>query len=347
MDVVDVLKIAANNGSENQKDLKHRFRFFEWCLLSTVPHLIMTRTNLDMDVLRTFVTGFELGSFARAADRLGRSQSAISTQLRKLEDQIGLPLVRKSGRGLALTPAGEALLSYARRMLELNDEAVDTVRGADLEGWVRLGLPQDFADSLLPAVLGHFARAHPKVRVEVQVDRSVPLAEKTLRGELDMALVWGDGIDMPNFPNGERVADVPIVWAGTPEWVTHRLAAPAEPLPLIAFVPPCTFRAAGIAALDAAGMPWRLAFTSPSLSGLWAAAEAGLGVTPRTRVSLPPNLTALDPRATGLPPLPTAPLSLHRAEADPSAAVQRLTTIVLETVHEALSSPATAFAQLP
>ncbi|WP_354679162.1 LysR substrate-binding domain-containing protein [Cupriavidus plantarum] len=292
------------------------------------------RTNLDMDVLRTFVTGFELGSFARAADRLGRSQSAVSTQLRKLEDQIGLPLVQKSGRGLALTTAGETLLSYARRLLELNDEAVDTVRGADLEGWVRLGLPQDFADTLLPAVLGRFARAHPKVRVEVQVDRSVPLAEKTLRGELDMALLWGD---LANFPNGERVADVPIAWIGTQDWATRRQSTPDEPLPLIAFIPPCTFRAAGIAALDAAGMPWRLAFTSPSLSGLWAAAEAGLGVTPRTTVSLPGTLTALDPSMAGLPPLPTAPLSLHRAEADPGAAVQRLTTIVLDTVREALA----------
>jgi DNA-binding transcriptional LysR family regulator len=124
------------------------------------------RTNLDMDVLRTFVTGFELGSFARAADRLGRSQSAVSTQLRKLEEQIGLPLVQKSGRGLALTTAGERLLSYAKRLLELNDEAVDTIRGSDLEGWVRLGLPQDFADTFLPAVLGRFSRAHPRVRVQ-------------------------------------------------------------------------------------------------------------------------------------------------------------------------------------
>ena len=140
------------------------------------------RTNLDMDVLRTFVTGFELGSFARAADRLGRSQSAVSTQLRKLEDQVGSPLVQKSGRGLALTTAGESLLSYAKRLLELNDEAVASVRGAEIEGWARLGLPQDFAESWLPAVLKRFSRAHPKVRMEVQVDRSVPLIEKTIKG---------------------------------------------------------------------------------------------------------------------------------------------------------------------
>src|ERR1700722_19005432 len=105
------------------------------------------RTNLDMDVLRTFVTGFELGSFARAADRLGRSQSAVRTQLGKLEDQVGRPLVQKSGRGLMLTTAGESLLSYARRILDLNDEALDRVRGGAVEGWVRLGLPQDFAET--------------------------------------------------------------------------------------------------------------------------------------------------------------------------------------------------------
>lgn len=292
------------------------------------------RTNLDMDVLRTFVMGFELGSFARAADRLGRSQSAVSTQLRKLEDQIGTPLVQKSGRGLALTTAGEALLSYAKRLLELNDEAVETIRGADLEGWVRLGLPQDFADTFLPAVLGRFARAHPKVRVEVQVDRSAPLIDKTLKGELDIALVWGDG---SAAPYGERVAELAIAWIGRPEaGAVNELGG--EPLPLVAFEPPCSFRSAGIAALDEAGIPWRLVFTSPSLSGLWAAAEAGLGVTVRTTISMPRALAALDPHTSGLPVLPPMPLALHRAEAESRPAVKRLTDIVLETVREAIAA---------
>ena len=166
------------------------------------------RTNLDMDVLRTFVTGFELGSFARAADLLGRSQSAVSTQLRKLEDQVGQPLVKKLGRGLSLTPAGESLLSYAMQMLELNNEAVDNVRGAEVEGWVRLGLPQDFAESWLPGVLAGFARAHPQVRVEVRTERYTLLIERTIKGELDLALAWGDGRDAPH---AETVAEVPIV----------------------------------------------------------------------------------------------------------------------------------------
>ncbi|CAB3761768.1 LysR substrate-binding domain-containing protein [Paraburkholderia solisilvae] len=292
------------------------------------------RTNLDMDVLRTFVLGFELGSFARAADRLGRSQSAISAQLHKLEEQIGTPLVQKSGRGLALTTAGESLLSYAKRLLELNDEAVETIRGADLEGWVRLGLPQDFADTFLPQVLGRFARAHPKVRVEVQVDGSARLIEKTLKGDLDVALAWGNN---PGTPHAEWVANLSISWVGRPDSGNIR-GLGAEPLPLVAFEPPCSFRAAGIAALDEASIPWRLAFTSPSLSGLWAAAEAGFGITVRTTIAMPRTLTVLDPLATGLPVLPPVPLSLHRTETAPRPVVRRLTEIVLETVLDEINA---------
>jgi len=286
------------------------------------------RTNLDLDVLRTFVTGFELGNFARAAERLGRSQSAISTQLRKLKDQVGVPLVQKSGRGLALTTAGESLLGYAKRMLDLNDEAVDCLRGADVEGWARLGLPQDFAESWLPAVLARFSRAHPKVRIEVQVDRSGPLVEKTMKGELDLALVWGDGL---NVPHAERVAELPICWIGRADWPGVPSLA-GEPVPFIAFAPPCAFRSAAVAALDKAGLPWRLVFTSPSLSGLFAAAEAGLGVTARTTIHMPKSLSVLDPKSTGLPALPSVPLALHHAEADPSPAVARLKDILLQTI---------------
>ena len=288
-----------------------------------------------MDVLRSFATGFELGSFARAADRLGRSQSAISTQLRKLEEQVGQKLVRKSGRGLALTTAGESLLSYARRILDLNDEAVDALRSGAMEGWVRLGLPQDFAETWLPGVLGRFARAHPGLRVEVRTERHAHLVDRTLRGELDLSLAWGDH---PEAPHGEKLADLPVVWIGRPDWggIDH---LGAEPLPLIAFEPPCIFRDAGIAALDRAGIPWRLAFTSPSLAGLWAAAEAGLGITLRTPIGLPGRLGALDPRKTGLPALPVLALSLYRTDHQPAPAVARLAEILRETMAAELAGP--------
>jgi DNA-binding transcriptional LysR family regulator len=290
--------------------------------------MIVPRTNLNMDVLRTFVTGLELGSFSKAAKRLGRSQSAISTQLRRLEEQVGKPLLEKSGRGLSLTTAGERLLSYAKRILELNDEVVDGLRDGEVEGWVRLGIPQDFAEGWLTSLLGRFARAHPKVRVEVRAEQNVQLIERLRNGELDLALAWAgnnDGVDV------ERLVDLPMVWIGRPDWAGIK-ALGGEPLPLVAFEPPCVFRSAGIDALDRAGISWRLAFTSPSLAGLWAATGAGLGVTLRTTIGLPSSLTVLKPGASGLPKLPKVVLTLCKTKAD--SAVNRLSEILRETIAE-------------
>lgn len=291
------------------------------------------RTNLDTNTLRTFVLGFELGSFALASERVGRSPSAISTQLRKLEEQLGQPLVKKAGRGLALTNAGETLLSYARRMLDLNDEALGAIRGSELEGWVRLGLPQDFAEAWLPDVLGQFARAHPKVRIEVKVEKTRTLVEKTVRGELDMCLNWGAA----EAPHVERIADIPIMWIGRQDW-PGLSPCDAEPVPLIAFEPPCTFREPAIDALDRSDIAWRLAFSSPSLAGLWAAAKAGLGVTMRTKIGLPDGLVALDPHATGLPALPEALLTLVRADKTQSPAIDVLADILLGVIHDSMEA---------
>ena len=290
---------------------------------------MLARVNLNMDVLRTFVTGLELGSFSKAAQRLGRSQSAISTQLRRLEEQAGKPLFKKSGRGLALTTAGESLLSYAKRILELNDEAIDGLNDAEVEGWVRLGIPQDFAEGWLTGVLGQFARSHPKVRVEVRAEQNVALIERLAQGELDLALAWG----VDDKVRAERLVDLPMVWIGRPDWVgVKRLGV--EPLPLVAFEPPCVFRSAGIAALDAEKISWRLAFTSPSLTGLWAATEAGLGVTLRTAIGLPRSLIVLKPSSSGLPALPKVQLTLCRKKRDGAAAVKRLSEILRETIAE-------------
>jgi DNA-binding transcriptional LysR family regulator len=290
---------------------------------------MVPRVNLNMDVLRTFVTGLELGSFSKAAQRLGRSQSAISTQLRRLEEQTGKPLFKRSGRGLALTAAGESLLSYAKRILELNDEAIDGLQDGEVEGWVRLGIPQDFAEGWLTGVLGQFARAHPKVRVEVRAEQNVTVIERLVQGELDLALTWG----ADDKVRAERLADLPMVWIGRPGWAGAKSLG-IEPLPLVAFEPPCVFRSAGIAALDAEKISWRLAFTSPSLAGLWAATEAGLGVTLRTAISLPRSLTVLKPSSFGLPALPKVQLALCKKKSDVANAVKRLSEILRETIVE-------------
>ncbi|APO69152.1 LysR family transcriptional regulator protein [Rhizobium gallicum] len=288
----------------------------------------------DLDVLRTFATGMELGNFAKAADRLGRSTSAVSAQLKKLEEQAGTPIFRKAGRGLALTEAGETMLAYARRLLDLNDEAAVAVQSVELEGWVRLGLQEDFGENLLPDVLGRFARAHPKVRIEARVVRNAELLERVTTGKLDLALAWSDATLTAHC---EKIGEVPMRWigpaAGEPGWN----AASGEPLPLASLEAPCLLRTAATNALDRANIAWRLAFVSPSLGGLWAATAAGLGVTIRTPIGLPAKVRPLKPAELGLPELPSLGLVLHRAEADPDPATARLASILLRAVGEAIS----------
>ena len=279
----------------------------------------MRRLTFDLDVLRSFVLGIELGSFAKAADHLGRSTSAISAQLKKLEDQVDVAILRKSGRGMVLTPTGEILFGYAKRLLALNDEAATAVRGAELEGCVRLGLQEDFGENLLTEVLGSFVRAHPRIRVEARVARNAELLELVTSGRLDLALAWDSGSSTPFC---QFVADLPMCWVGSADWMC---VVNGESLPLVAFESPCLMRSAATKALDHAAIPWRLAFTSSSLSGIWAAVSAGLGISVRTRVGLPAHLLALD----GLPPLPKIGLMLHWAESKPAPPVRRLAEILL------------------
>ncbi|SMC19086.1 DNA-binding transcriptional regulator, LysR family [Andreprevotia lacus DSM 23236] len=285
----------------------------------------MRRIQFDLDVLRSFVCGVELGSFAQAADRLGRSTSAISAQLKKLEEQVGAPVLRKSGRGLALTPAGEVMLAYARRLLALNDEAADAVRGVELAGQVRIGLQEDFAEHLLTRLLGRFARAHPQVHVEVSIGRNHELLAQQRAGKLDLALAWDSGSDLP----GQRLAELPLHWIAAPG-----LASDGAALPLALLAAPCLLRTAAIDALERAGRSWRVAVTSPSLSGIWAAAAAGLALTVRTRIGMPATLAVID----GLPALPPLGVMLYRAGPRSDAVIDTLGQIVADAVADEMAS---------
>ena len=279
--------------------------------------------------MRSFATGIELGSFAQAAERLNRSTSAVSSQLKKLEQQAGTPLLRKAGRGMALTEAGEVMLGYARRLLELNDEAVAAIRGAELEGRVRLGLQEDFGESLLPAVLGRFARAHPRLRIEARIARNAELLDGVNKGRLDLALAWETGA---GGLHAERVGRWPMRWIGAADAPVHRPRRRGEPLPLSLLESPCLLRNAAIEALDRAGIAWRIAFSSASLAGTWAAVSAVLGVSVRTPLGLPAGVRALTAKEAGLPALPMLGLSLHRAEAEPAPAVAQLAQIIVRTL---------------
>jgi DNA-binding transcriptional LysR family regulator len=281
----------------------------------------MQLANLDIDVLRTLAVAMDLGGFRKAAERLGRSQSAVSLQMRRLEERVGRPLFRREGRGLVLTDAGDVVLGYARQILELNDQAVAAARGIAIGGSVRFGVPQDFGDSWLPSVLARFSRTHPSVLIEARVDRANKLVERIAEGGLDLALMWGN----PSIANTVTVQRLPMVWIGPKSYAVPK----GDTVPLALFESPCVFRQPAVEALERTRRPWRLTFTSPSLSGLWAAALAGLGVTVRTVLGLPSPLTVLG-RSSGLPKLPQIALSLYTAQPQPPQAVARLRQILIE-----------------
>ncbi|CAN7557268.1 LysR substrate-binding domain-containing protein [Variovorax sp. LjRoot290] len=302
----------------------------------------MAQVMFDLDVLRSFSTGIALGSFARAADKLGRSTSAVSAQLKKLESQAGTPLFRKAGRGLDLTDAGQTMLAYAHRLLEINDEAAAAMRGVDLQGWVRLGLQEDLGETLLPGVLGRFSRAHPKVRIEACVARSAELRERLDLGQLDLALIW-EVEGRLSLAHGERLVRLPLQWVGpaapealdAPWWIERQRPGARkskEALPLVLLDAPCPLREIVTTVLDRAGIPWRHAFTSASLAALWAATSAGLGLSARTPFGLPSHVRVLDRAGTGLPALPQMALAMYRAQAEPEAPVARLAELLREAV---------------
>lgn len=290
----------------------------------------MRRITFDLDVLRSFVTGVEMGSFARAADRLGRSTSAVSAQLKKLEEQLGTPVLRKSGRGMVPTAAGESLLAYARRLLELNDEAAAAVRGVELAGSIRFGMQEDFGEHILTDVLGRFTRTHPNLRIEARVARNADLMEQLAAGRLDLALAWDAGAARTHTGITPATDAQPMRWIGPASGLPLARAGGSEALPLVMLEAPCLMRSAATAALDRAGIAWRVAFTSPSLGGVWAAVAAGLGVTVRTAIGVPAHLRLLD--GDGWPALPTLGLSLHCAQMEPGPVTQRLRDIVLDTL---------------
>lgn len=304
----------------------------------------MAGTLYDLDVLRTFSTGIALGSFSKAADRLGRSTSAVSAQLKRLEEQSDTPLLRRAGRGLELTAAGETLLSYAHRMLDLNEEARMAVRSGELEGSVRIGLQEDLGEAMLAQALGRFTRAHPRVRIEACVARSSELRERLELGQLDLALSWDVGMASSNL-RSERLLQLPMQWIGPARieeldaswWTQQRQRGQArrkEPLPLVLLDMPCPVRAIVTSTLEQAGIAWRLAFTSASLSALWAATGAGLGLTVRTSLGLPTHVRAIDRANTALPRLGQISLVMSRARAEPEPAVGRLAALFAEVLQQ-------------
>lgn len=262
--------------------------------------------NFDIDALRAMVVGIELQSFARAATQLCRSQSAISMQLKKLEQQAGTPLFVRKGRGLVPTEAGEALARYARQIIALNDEAALALGASVISATVRLGLPQDFFDDVMPATLSGFAKEQPGVHVEVKAGLNYSLSEEVQTGRLDGAIVF---FAENTSTEGELLGKLSMHWLAHREF---KNVVQGERIPLVLFDHPCLFRQAAIEALDRHGARWNMAVTTPSLPGIWGALRSHLGVAVRTTHGLPDDIVCINDHPN-LPVLPKIELRLLRA----------------------------------
>lgn len=296
-----------------------------------MPNQKVRLVNLDLDLVRAFVAVAEAKNFTRAGVRLGRTQSTISLQVKRLEEQLGAELFTRDPRKVALTSRGETLLTHARRLLRLNDEIVGEMLEHGLEGEVRFGAPEDFATTHLPGILGDYTRAYPHVTLSVTCDLTLRLMDKMAQGELDLALIKREplGADV-----GVPVWREHLVWVGAGEDILPK----EGPIPLIAAPSPCVYRKRATGALDAAGIPWRIAYASPSLAGQHAALRAGLGVTALPTEMVPDELMTFGAEH-GFPPLADAEIALIRAGKTLPVAAERLANFILASL-DASRAPA-------
>lgn len=296
--------------------------------MTGISHLPSPGATLDIDLLKTLVAIADSGSVTAAAARVARSPGAVSMQLRKLEDTIGRPLFERSRQGMELTADGERLLAFARRMVELHREALDAFRCPDLEGRVRIGTIDDFGSVRLSEVLGAFARSHPRVTVEVTMGPGTELAPKMERGELDLAVLT-PGCNVPWRVTDEVLHDEPLVWVGRDGGRAHR----ERPLPLALSAPGCSWRRVALEALERAGIPYRVAYTSDYYEAHKAAIMADLAIAALPLSTIQPGLMRL--RGEGLPDLGTIRIAL-RLGAEPTPATLALAERIAESYGAAL-----------
>lgn len=235
--------------------------------------------HADTLTLKSFISIAETGTFSSAAEVVGRTQSALSLQIKKLEEGLGCQLFDRSGRKVKLTDQGEIFLGYAKQIIQLQWEAYSRLKEPDVEGEIRLGTPEDFATHYLPDVLSIFRQHHPRVQLNVSCDLTLNLIDGFRHGDYDVILVKRDP---KATKGGTKVWREPLVWAAADHY------KPEAPLSLVLSPQPCIYRARALAALDKAKKPWRISYTSPSLAGTIAAVKAGLGIT-----VLPENMLPL------------------------------------------------------
>lgn len=271
--------------------------------------------QLDIDVLRNFIAIADMTVMSRAAKQVGRTQAALSQQVRKLEDAVQQPLMIRSGRGIKLTVHGERLLAHAQKIIRAHDEAVSEMTGVSLSGRVRFGCPDDYARVFLLGLLQSFARQHPQVFVEVVCAPTPRLLERMKDQALDIAIIsQPDSAERDRFLRCE-----PFVWVASKGSDAFRL----DPLQLALSDPDALDHLAATSSLERAGRDYRIAYASGSVVGLLAVVRSGQAITVLTQTGVPPDLQILPPAASGLPALPSVGITVQTARPNPSRLVNR------------------------
>lgn len=258
--------------------------------------------NLPMDLLRAFVSVAQLNSITKAGEMLGRSQPAVSLQIKRLEELLGESLLIRNGKNLELSETGERFYSHANQILSLNDLALSQFSKSSISGKVRLGIPSEFATILLPKIVSRFAKAYPNVTLEVNCELSKNLRSKTGKASHDLILALQDN---PNETKDELVKTDELVWVTSTDHNTHKLPI----VPLIAAAQGCIYRQRAIGLLDRIKQPWQIVYTIPDLTGIQYAIQEGLGVTVLAKSTVPGNLRIL-PTSGRFPDLGKVGISL-------------------------------------
>lgn len=292
--------------------------------------------SLDPDLLRTFVYIAEEGSFTRAGQRVGRTQSAVSMQLQRLETLLGQTLVsRGRGGAIHLTPHGEFLLERSRELLAMNDRIWASFRTPEVHGTVRLGSPDDYALRYLPSILKRFAETHPSVQVDVLCLPSSDLVERLREGELDLTLC-SEGMEPSGWP-AAALWRAPLSWITSTRYAPHR----QDPLPVALAAEHCNWRSAAVRALEGAGRRYRIAYRSATQIGTQAPVIAGLAVTVATTSWLPEGLRVVRPDE-GLPPLPEFGIMLLKSPDARQPVTDTLARYIADTFRTEIDAAAIA-----
>jgi DNA-binding transcriptional LysR family regulator len=286
----------------------------------------MVAINLPTDVLRTFLAVIDLGSFTKAGQLLGRTQPAISLQIRKLEELIGKPLMDTSGRNITLTPDGEKLARYSRQLLAVNDEIVARLQHKESTGDLRVGLPNDYAVAFFQTALVNFSKLNPETELSIQCDTSERLLPMFERDELDIVVAMFDGAPP---------AGLIYTWAERPIWVAGgEFDLTNKPtIPIAAHPEGCHYRERMIRSLDQIGKPWRITFCSPGINGLQLAVQSGFGVTALTRRTLLRGMRVLADR-DGFPPLPDIHVGMFFKNTGASTAALLLVNHIMQSLYD-------------